>query len=208
MSRIQLLKQATRLVGTHGFTREALAESARALPGQSEPLSDLAVSALFGYGDDARRVLVNAWLDEGLSNMAAQPSTSVRDALHTRLQQNEPVLGHLPEAFALLASSSKLVPLDPIPAAQHTFRVVDTACRIANDQSVQLAWWKERATLAAVYGAAELHQLTSPTTAPAFLDKLLDEASSLHKVADEVGLFSSYVFKSWVGIARSKGFIS
>lgn len=83
-----------------------------------EPLSDTAVSALFGHGDDARRTLIKAWLGEGLRHMSSIPGVerratpllsldtsrtgtekkaSVGDALRARLEYNEPVLQYLPE---------------------------------------------------------------------------------------------------------------
>lgn len=72
----------------------------------TEPLSDTAVSALFGSGDEARRTLIEAWLKEGLRCMENRARSSVngdadrvsvRDVLRARLDYNEPVLGHLPE---------------------------------------------------------------------------------------------------------------
>ena len=84
----------------------------------TEPLSDTAVSALFGHGDDARRTLIEAWLADGLRHMGSIPGAersatpllasetsktgtekkaSVRDALRARLEYNEPVLQYLPE---------------------------------------------------------------------------------------------------------------
>lgn len=105
----RLLKLALPLVKTHGFTREALARSVLELPvgeAHSEPLSDTAVSSLFGEGENARRTLVDAWLVEGVRHMqtAEEPSSStrpsLRDVLKTRLQYNEPVLQHLPEVRA------------------------------------------------------------------------------------------------------------
>ena len=106
---------------THGFTREALSRSVLSLPANqvhTEPLSDTAVSALFGHGDEARRTLIKAWLEDGLRHMGSIPGVersatpplasetsrtgsekkaSVRDALRARLEYNEPVLPYLPE---------------------------------------------------------------------------------------------------------------
>jgi len=104
------------LVKTHGFTREALARSVLELPpneAHSEPLSDTAVSALFGNGDFPRRTLIRAWLQDGLRHMGSvgQPTANaaldnclesgkkamVGDVLRARLEYNEPVLSYLPE---------------------------------------------------------------------------------------------------------------
>ena len=98
----QLLKLATSLVQRHGFTRTALARSVLALPEpHTEPLSDSAVSALFGQGDAARRTLIKAWLDEGRAHMRAVPVDGVKSALLARLEYNVPVLGYLPEVCSI-----------------------------------------------------------------------------------------------------------
>jgi len=92
------LKLATPLVQHHGFTRTALAHSVLALPEpHAEPLSESAVTALFGQGDAARRTLINAWFDDGRAHMRAVPVDGVKRALLARLEYNVPVLRHLPE---------------------------------------------------------------------------------------------------------------
>ncbi|KAE9402890.1 hypothetical protein BT96DRAFT_1083700, partial [Gymnopus androsaceus JB14] len=216
--RSQLLKTATSLVKTHGFTREALSRSVLDLPSRSdfkahsEPLSDIAVSSLFGHGDTARKTLIEAWLDEGIVHMGTSPASSAATranlarTLHARLDYNTPVLHYLPEAFALLASPERaLPPIDPRAALKHASRVADEACYISGDASNELSWYTRRASLAAIYSAAELHQFTSPETAHAFLDSLLTGSSVLKDTLDEVQLFSTYVFKSWKGIIQSRG---
>ncbi|KAJ4477389.1 hypothetical protein J3R30DRAFT_3485105 [Lentinula aciculospora] len=209
--RSQLLKLAVSLVRTHGFTREALSRSVLELPLDKvhpEPLSDNAVSSLFGSGDYARKTLIEAWLDEGIIQMASAPSPTLSYALHARLIYNEPVLHHLPEAFALLASPERgLPPFDPRPALKHASRIADEASYISGDMSSELSWYTHRASLVAMYSAAELHQLTSPETAHAFLDSLLTGTTALKRSLDEVQLFSGYVFQSWKGILRSKGIL-
>ena len=51
----------------------------------------------------------------------------------------------------------------------------------------------------------ELHQLTSPQTAAAFLETLLDSASHTQNVLSEAEIFTQYVAKSWVAIAKNSG---
>ncbi|KAH9998872.1 hypothetical protein BJV74DRAFT_190555 [Russula compacta] len=205
--RTQLLKLATPLVQSHGFTRTALARSVLALPEpHAEPLSDSAVTTLFGEGDTARRTLINAWFDEGRIHMRSLPVDGVKGALLTRLEYNVPVLGHLPEAFGLIASPRLgIPPLDPLPAIQHAASIADMACRVTNDGSIGPSWYTKRATLAVIYAAAELHQLTSPSTAPTFLDSLFESASRIQNALSETEIFAQYVTKSWVAIAKSSG---
>ncbi|TFY62986.1 hypothetical protein EVJ58_g3511 [Rhodofomes roseus] len=105
---VELLQLAIPLVQTYGFTRAALSHSVFRLPKpHSEQLSDSAVTALFGEGNDARKTLIDAWLEDARQHMRASPSPTIKAILTQRLKQNEPVLQFLPEAFALLASPTK-----------------------------------------------------------------------------------------------------
>lgn len=222
-----MLKAATTLVKTHGFTRDALSQSVLHIRESShtKPLQDTAISALFGPGDQARVALINAWLDEGVKSMNSFAATkSVQSALEARLRWNEPVLQHLPEvrgnrlgccastyvsqAHAMLASStSRIIPINPEPGLRHAARVADEACYVAGDTSLQYAWYARRVSLAAIYSAAELHQFTSPDTAISFLHSLLDTSASLGKSVEDIGVFTQYVARSWVGIFKSKGLL-
>jgi ubiquinone biosynthesis protein COQ9 len=62
------------------------------------------VTALFGPGDDARRTLVHAWLDDARRRMKeeAAENMGIGDVLKARLRSNEPVLEHLPEVIDIL----------------------------------------------------------------------------------------------------------
>ncbi|KAG1876046.1 hypothetical protein C8R48DRAFT_690560 [Suillus tomentosus] len=108
----------------------------------------------------------------------ATEKMGMEDVLKARLKSNEPVLEHLPEAFALLASSPllplPLPPVDPAPIIKHAAQVSNQACSIAHSDARESSWYTRRATISAIYLAAELHQLTSPRTAPASLHLLLE----------------------------------
>lgn len=94
----RLLQLAVPLVKQHGFTREALSLSVLSLPTPHEvPLSDAAISSLFGQGDDARRSLIVAWQDEAREEMKTGSGGTMREVLKKRLECNEPVLSYLPE---------------------------------------------------------------------------------------------------------------
>ena len=94
----QLLKAAFPLVRTHGFTRQALSDAALHIPKpHSEPLSETAVTALFGSGENARRTLLSAWLEEGRNDMEKCDNKDMSSILKHRLRWNEPVLHYLPE---------------------------------------------------------------------------------------------------------------
>ncbi|KIK99597.1 hypothetical protein PAXRUDRAFT_491106 [Paxillus rubicundulus Ve08.2h10] len=208
MNSSKLLQLAIPLVKSHGFTREALARSVLHLPKpHPEPLPDISVTALFGRGDDARRALVNAWLEDARCRMKdnASASASMRRVLHARMKTNEPVLGHLPEAFALVATSPGVLLVDPLPILRHAALVADQACWIVQPQAQEMTWYTRRASLSVIYLAAELHQLTSPNTAESFLDYLLENSDAAEKAIQEITLFSSYILRSWKGLAKSAG---
>ncbi|KAM6490573.1 hypothetical protein JOM56_013916 [Amanita muscaria] len=204
-----LLRAALPLIQTHGFTRDALARSVLSLTQHKEPLSDQAVSFLFGHGDDARRTLIKAWLDEGITRIRDPlPNPTLAQILHERLKYNEPVLSFLPEAFALLISpSNRIPPLDPLPALQHVAQIANEACWAVNDRNLYLSWYTNRASIAAIYSAAELHQLASPQTAHGFLDSLLESEKEVKRAVEEVGVYAEYIGKSWIGIGKSWGVV-
>ncbi|KAF9645984.1 hypothetical protein BDM02DRAFT_3100595 [Thelephora ganbajun] len=225
-TRDALLKLALPLVKNHGFTRSALSLAAMYSPSgnHTAPLNDMAVDALFGEGDEARRTLINAWLDDARASLRSSYSQddvatsttqtpSLENVLKTRLNKNEGVLEHLPEAFALLATpptlSSLVFPLtlDPRPAISHSMSIAVEACQLSGDTSVGAAWYTRRATIAAVYTAAELHQLYSPTTAHEFLDQLLQESRALGTALDEASIYGKYVIDALRGIIRSRGIL-
>ncbi|KAF9778999.1 hypothetical protein BJ322DRAFT_1090875 [Thelephora terrestris] len=223
-TRNALLKLALPLIKDHGFTRSALSLAVMYSPSgkHTAPLNDTAVDALFGEGDEARRTLMNAWLDDArvsLRKSYSQDSDtattarnpSLGNVLKTRLSKNEGVLEHLPEAFALLATpptlSSLIFPLtlDPRPAISHSMSVAAEACKLSCDTSVGATWYTRRATIGAIYTAAELHQLYSPTTAHDFLDRLLEESQTLGMAVDETFIYAKYIVDAWKGIITSRG---
>lgn len=157
MSTRQLLRAAFPLIRTHGFTRKTLSVAALSLPRPSEhPLSDTAINALFGEGEEAPRTLLNAWLVEGRRNMEGSEDKSVGGLLKYRLRWNEPVLQFLPEvcrefpavnrertssnlasleAFAMMMTSSSILPIDAAHAIQHAGSIADQACYLSGDKS-------------------------------------------------------------------------
>lgn len=135
----RLLQLAVPLVRTHGFTRTALARAVLDLPQpHAEPLPDAAVTALFGQGDDARRTLVRAWLDDARCQMRREESpvstSTMRDVLYARMRTNEPVLRHLPEVRRtfFLVSHARLTFL---PRHSHCSRRLRVFCPLTRSPS-------------------------------------------------------------------------
>ena len=102
-----MLRHAVPLIPTYGFSRQTLALAALHLPRpHAEPLSEGAITALFGAGDEARKNLAWAWLEEGRRRMRGLEDATentqrmeipIEVSLRRRLQWNEPVLDKLPE---------------------------------------------------------------------------------------------------------------
>ncbi|KAG8813620.1 hypothetical protein FRC19_002317 [Serendipita sp. 401] len=176
-----------------------------------DQLPDRALDILFGPGEEARKTLIRAWLDEGINAMSPSNETAqmtVRDALHKRLEWNNPVLDKLPEAYALLATPSGILPpLGVKNIVEHPAKVAHRACRLANQNASGTSWYTQRAAIATIYAAAELHQLTSPATATRFLDGLLEANDRASNAASDVLTFGNYIGRSWLAIARSKGLL-
>jgi hypothetical protein len=133
-------------VSTLGFTRLAVSQAATNVL-KHETLPERSLDMLFGK-EDVRKALIRAWLEEGFDAMGPTPTT-VRDALHKRLDWNKPVLDKLPEvrifplhhydltlsfqAYALLATPTSLVPsIDLKAVIEHPARVAHTACRLSH----------------------------------------------------------------------------
>jgi len=81
------------------------------------PLPDASVTALFGPGDDARRTLVHAWLDDARHQMKEEAVEKIEmgDVLKARLKSNEPVLEHLPEVIDILFGGEPILKLIFVP---------------------------------------------------------------------------------------------
>ncbi|KAG8990723.1 hypothetical protein FRB90_001641 [Tulasnella sp. 427] len=217
MSASAILKKAFPLIPTHGFTRACIAEASA--------LSDTAITALFGRDSEAERVLVDEWLKEGVKSISSGPGgppagtqpaaaaappptllhTQLKASLGRRLKYNEPVLKHLPDAYAVLGTQTAVIPFDPRPAFEHAFRIADEALHVSGDTSLGPQWYARRAAIAMAYSAAELHQIQSPDTASGFLSRLLDDAKELEVAVGSVGEFAGFAFSGWKGILKAQG---
>ena len=135
--RALLLKNALQYVPAYGFTRRSLAlASQTSQTPDAEPLSETAISALFGRGDNARKTLIWAWLDQGkesmgpsLTNVNVNPDVSghapkkitVREALRARLEWNTPVLQYLPEVCIIDQAEISLAHIAEVIFFRHSF---------------------------------------------------------------------------------------
>jgi hypothetical protein len=122
-----ILRPGQRVAGSAVRAPSVLTPNQPSLKVHDEPLSDEAISALFGQGGGARRTLIRAWFAVRIQNDSVQP-TFFRQVLHASLAYKEPALALLLLRTTSLqkatASSGQPTPLDrsgrpmPTPWAQ------------------------------------------------------------------------------------------
>lgn len=97
-----------------------------------------------------------------------------------------------------------------IPASTtELWRLSDEIWFLAGDTSVDTSWYTKRASLSAIYAAAEVFQ-TQDTSAEfsdteRFLDSRLDDLRKVGGTVGAVGEWMGYTAHSAVNVLRSKG---
>ncbi|SGZ17718.1 BQ5605_C020g09138 [Microbotryum silenes-dioicae] len=190
---------------------------------------DAQAQATIGVGVGPLKALVQAWLEQGRTEMVQHVAVSrgkanqdqlVKLGLRHRIKYNEPVVDQLVEALALLgaptstplSSPSALLPFpSPLPHFEHVARIAHDLAAASGDQSQGLEWYSVRASLGTLYGLSELHQLSpqlqghdpSQRTLETyeFLDRMWDKSDGLAGL----GAFATWVRRSWTGMGTSLG---
>jgi ubiquinone biosynthesis protein COQ9 len=108
------------------------------------------------------------------------------------------------QALAIMAQPSH------IPASvKELAQLADEILYLAGDVSVDPTWYTKRASLSAIYAAAELFQTTDQSPGfggtRAFLRRRLDEAAQAGGAVRSVGEWVGFNAGSVVNILRSKG---
>ncbi|KAL2268153.1 hypothetical protein VTJ83DRAFT_2999 [Remersonia thermophila] len=205
-----LLSAAYKRVPEHGFTQEALALGARdaglleispaVFPGDG-------VFALIRWHLYTQRTALADTVDEVAAGTPAGPAgvaERVERLTWERLRANEAIVGRWQEALAIMAQPSH------IPASLGELaQLADDILYLAGDVSVDPSWYTKRASLSAIYAAAELFQTTD--TSPgfretrAFLQRRLAEAAQAGAAVRSVGQWAGFTAGAVVNVLRSKG---
>jgi ubiquinone biosynthesis protein COQ9 len=95
------------------------------------------------------------------------------------------------------------------PSLEELGLLVDEIYHLAGDRSVDSSWYTKRASLAAIYGSAELYMTSdrSPgfSETREFLRRRFDETKALAGFANSVGQWASFAAAGGLNVLRSKG---
>ncbi|OCK81226.1 ubiquinone biosynthesis protein COQ9 [Lepidopterella palustris CBS 459.81] len=128
----------------------------------------------------------------------------VRTLALARLRANGRVIGRWQEALAIMAQPTHL----PASIAELA-RLSDEIWFLAGDTSVDTSWYTKRASLSAIYSAAEVF-MTQDTSSDfvdteRFLVERLEDVERVGGWLGEVGEWVGYTGHSVVNVLRSKG---
>lgn len=108
------------------------------------------------------------------------------------------------QALALMSLAGNIP-----PSLRELFLLSDEIWFLAGDTSVDTSWYTKRATLASIYGAAEIFQTTDQSTGfkdtEEFLDRRLEEARTLGGAWNNVKEWGAFQAIAGVNLARSLG---
>ncbi|KAL2130185.1 hypothetical protein VTI74DRAFT_6797 [Chaetomium olivicolor] len=210
-SESSLLAAAYGHVPQHGFTPEALALGAREiglLDISPAILPDGGLFSLIRWHLYSQRTGLAERIQKGEIVFEESGETTVGARVERlaweRLRGNEKVVGRWQEALAIMAQPSY------VPASlKELAQLADEILYLAGDVSVDPSWYTKRASLSAIYAAAELFQTTD--TSPdfretrAFLKRRLDEAAQAGGAVRAVGEWIGFNAGAAVNVLRSKG---
>ncbi|PSN64233.1 ubiquinone biosynthesis protein COQ9 [Corynespora cassiicola Philippines] len=141
---------------------------------------------------------------EGKHEKKMGVGSKVRALTLARLRANEPVIHRWQEALAIMAQPT-FIPTSLGELA----RLADEIWFLAGDKSVDGSWYTKRATLSAVYSAAEVF-MTQDTSSDfieteQFLDSRLEDIAKVGGLLGAMGQWVEYTGHSAVNVLRSKG---
>lgn len=201
-----ILASALEHVPIHGFTQDALTLGVR-----SAGYPDISTTALFPKG--AFSIVLYHLVTQrlALADRVQFPTEQgvgqkVRALTLARLRANaDPnVLPHWQQGLGLMSLAEN------IPASlKELAKLSDEIWFQAGDVSVDSSWYTKRASLSAVYAAAEMFQTTDQSTdfrdTEAFLDRRLSEVRTVGGAVGSTLGFLSFEAANFVHLARSKG---
>ncbi|KAK4236945.1 hypothetical protein C8A03DRAFT_35144 [Achaetomium macrosporum] len=202
-----LLSAAYAHVPSHGFSQEALALGARdtGLLDISPSILPDGVFSLIRWHLYTQRTSLAAKAKDAIDETAAVTVGDKVEALAwSRLKGNEAVVGRWQEALAIMAQPSY------VPASLKELALLaDEILYLAGDVSVDPSWYTKRASLSAIYAAAELFQTTDQSPefreTRAFLRRRLDDAAQAGGALRSVGEWVGFNAIAAVNVLRSKG---
>jgi ubiquinone biosynthesis protein COQ9 len=201
-----ILASALDHVPVHGFTQDALTLGVR-----SAGYPDISTTALFPKG--AFSIVLYHLVTQrlALKDRVQFPTEmgvgrKVRALTLARLRANaDPnILPQWQQGLGLMSLAEN------IPASlKELANLSDEIWFLAGDVSVDASWYTKRASLSAVYAAAEMFQTTDQSTefrdTEAFLDRRLDEVRTVGGAVGNTIEWAAFQGAGLVHLARSKG---
>lgn len=202
-----ILSSALDHVPVHGFTQEALTLGVR-----SAGYPDISTTALFPKG--AFSIVLYHLITQRLTlaNRVQFPAEmgvgrKVRALTLARLRANaeDPsILPHWQQGLGLMSLAENIP-----DSLKELAKLSDEIWFLAGDVSVDASWYTKRASLSAVYAAAEMFQTTDQSTefrdTEAFLDRRLEELRTVGGAVGNTIEWAAFQGAGLVHLARSKG---
>lgn len=203
-----ILSSAIAHVPSHGFTSTALTLGARdaGYLDVSTNLLPRGAFDLINYHLVTQRLALKDTVQFPEQNNGNKLGigSKVRTLALTRLRANEPIIHRWQEALAIMAQPSY------VPASiAELARLADEIWFLAGDTSVDSSWYTKRASLSAIYSAAEVY-MTQDTSAnfadtEKFFDARLEDVGKVGGLIGGFGEWVGYTGHSVVNVLRSKG---
>ncbi|GAA5814152.1 hypothetical protein MFLAVUS_007645 [Mucor flavus] len=205
--RVEILKATMPFVAQYGWTMESLMQGAKSLgyPSVAHGVFPGGVSGLIdahlAYSREQFVDLTNEKKEE-LKNLPMNERVKVLTAL--RLDMNKPYIQKWPEALAVMAQPSNVN-----MSLKHLGDIADDIWYYAGDKSADMNWYTRRASLAAIYSAADIFmtQDVSPnyTETERFLERRLNEAAWIGSSTRQLGTMLTFGAKSMASALANRG---
>ncbi|KAF2753611.1 ubiquinone biosynthesis protein COQ9 [Pseudovirgaria hyperparasitica] len=205
-----ILSSALSRVPTHGFSQKALKLGARdaGYLDVSTNLFPRGTFDLVNYHLVTRRMALKEEVQfpelDTQSGNKLGVGARVRILALARLRANKDIIGKWQDAIAIMAQPSYVS-----ASLSELARLSDEIWYLAGDKAVDASWYTKRATLSAIYSAAELHQTQDQSPnfieTERFLDSRLEDLRKVSSLAGGFGGWVGYTAQSAVNVLRSKG---
>ncbi|KAF2664456.1 ubiquinone biosynthesis protein COQ9 [Microthyrium microscopicum] len=209
-----ILSASLNHIPEHGFTRKSLslgAKDAGYLSISTNLFPQGAFDLILYYLATSRLKLQDSVHGrDGHEQQWASGKIDVKERVKTlvfdrlRFNKESGVIKRWPEALAVMAQPTYV----PQSFAELS-RLADDIYFLAGDTSVDTTWYTKRASLAAIYAAAEVYQTQDQSAQNAdtrvFVDSRFKELESAQTGVSSVAEWVGYTTHSFINVLRSKG---
>ncbi|PHH68138.1 hypothetical protein CDD82_808 [Ophiocordyceps australis] len=202
-----ILTAAHRHVPEHGFSQTALnlgARDAGLLDISPSVFPDGPFCLVLDHVMSQRRALSHRYNEIFGHGKGGEVADRVAALTWARLVANKKIIRHWQQALAIMAQ-----PCYILTSLEELALLSDDIYHLAHDTCVDPSWYSKRASLSAIYSAAELFMTNdaSPsfTDTKAFLNRRLAEAQCVSTVVGSLGQWTGFTINAGINVFRSKG---